>query len=131
MWSDPVADMLTRIRNGVRNKDKQVLIPRSKQKLAVCKVLKEEGFINDVEVIDDAKQGLIRVTLKYGPRGEKVITQLKKQSKAGLRRFVGVDEIPKVLNGLGIAILSTDKGVMSDRKCRELKVGGELVCTVQ
>lgn len=131
MWSDPVADMLTRIRNAVRNRDKQVLIPRSKEKLAICQVLKEEGYVGDIDTIDEANnQGQIRVMLKYGPRGEQVISQLKRASRAGLRKYVGVGEIPKVLNGLGIAVVSTSRGVMSDRKCREFKVGGELVCTV-
>lgn len=130
MWSDPIADLLTRIRNAVRNKAEHVMIPRSGFKVAIARVLKEEGYINDVEEIDDGVQGLIRLTLKYGPRGEQVITQLDRESKPGRREYVGVESIPKVLNGLGIAILSTSHGVMSDRKCRELKIGGELVCTV-
>lgn len=130
MWSDPIADLLTRIRNATRNKAEHVMIPRSGFKVAIAKVLKEEGYINDVEEIDDGVQGQIRLTLKYGPRGEHVITQLDRESKPGRREYVGVESIPKVLNGLGIAILSTSHGVMSDRKCREQKIGGELVCTV-
>lgn len=130
MWSDPVADMLTRIRNAVRNKSHQVMIPRSTLKCAICKVLKDEGFIEGFDEIDDGVQGKIRVTLKYGPRGEQVLNQLRRESKGGRRVFVGVDEIPKVLNGLGIAILSTNRGVVSDRICREQRVGGELLCTV-
>lgn len=130
MWSDPVADMLTRIRNSARNKAKHVMIPRSSLKCAICNVLKDEGYIEDFDEIDDGVQGKIRVTLKYGPRGEIVLNQLKRESKGGRRVFVGVDRIPKVLNGLGIAILSTSRGVMSDRKCREQRVGGELLCTV-
>lgn len=130
MWTDPIADLLTRIRNSIRNRSKSVLIPRSGVKLAVCKTLKDEGYITDVEEIDDARQGVLRVTLKYGPRGEQVITEIRRISKAGCRRYVGVDEIPQVLNGLGVAILSTSRGVLSDRKCRELKIGGELLCTV-
>jgi small subunit ribosomal protein S8 len=130
MWSDPVADMLTRIRNAARVRAKQVMIPRSGLRRAVCQVLKDEGYITDVEEIDDAKQGKIRVTMKYGPRGEPVLNFLRRESKAGCRKYVGVSEIPKVLNGLGIAILSTSRGVLSDRKCREQKLGGELICTV-
>jgi len=130
MWSDPVADMLTRIRNAVRNKAKEVMIPRSNLKCAICKVLKDEGYIEGFDEIDDGVQGRIRVTLKYGPRGEQVLNQLQRESKGGRRLFVGVDDIPKVLNGLGIAILSTNRGVVSDRVCREQRVGGELLCTV-
>lgn len=130
MWSDPVADLLTRIRNGVRNHAKQVLGPRSGMKLAVCRVLKEEGYIADVEEIEDDRQGKLRITLKYGPRGEQVINRIRRESKAGCRRYVSVEEIPTVLNGMGIAVLSTNQGVMSDRQCRERRLGGELVCTV-
>lgn len=130
MWSDPIADYLTRIRNAVRNHSEHVMIPRSGFKLAISKVLKEEGYINDVEEIDDGKQGQIRLTLKYGPRGQQVLSSMKRESKVGCRRYVGVDEIPKVLNGLGIAILSTSRGVLSDRRCREQRLGGELICTV-
>lgn len=130
MWSDPIADLLTRIRNAARNKAEHVMIPRSGFKVAIARVLKEEGYINDVEEIDDGLQGQIRLTLKYGPRGEQVITRLDRASKSGRRKYVGVEAIPRVLNGLGIAILSTSHGVMSDRKCREQRIGGELVCTV-
>ncbi|MCB9852454.1 MAG: 30S ribosomal protein S8 [Phycisphaerales bacterium] len=130
MWSDPVADMLTRIRNSARNKAKHVMIPRSNLKCAIAQVLKDEGFIEGFDEIDDGVQGKIRVALKYGPRGEIVLNELKRESKGGRRLFVGVDEIPQVLNGLGIAILSTSRGVLSDRKCREQRVGGELLCTV-
>lgn len=130
MWSDPIADLLTRIRNAVRNRAAEVMIPRSGVKLAICRTLKEEGYIKDVEEIADAKQGLLRVTLKYGPRGEQVLTSIKRESKVGRRLYVGANEIPDVLNGLGIAILSTSRGVLSSRTCRELKVGGELLCTV-
>lgn len=130
MWSDPIADLLTRIRNGVRIRAREVMIPRSGVKLAICKVLKEEGYIEDVEEIADAKQGLLRVTLKYGPRGELVLTSLKRESKAGCRKYVGAGEIPSVLNGLGIAILSTSHGVLSQRTCHEKKIGGELLCSV-
>lgn len=130
MWSDTIADLLTRIRNATRNHAEHVLVPRSGVKLAICQVLKEEGYVTDVEEIEDAKQGVLRVTLKYGPRGEQVLTRIQRASKAGRRWYVGVDEIPQVLNGLGVAILSTSRGVMSDRKCREQRIGGELLCTV-
>ena len=130
MWTDPIADLLTRIRNSVRNRSKTVMIPYSGVKMALCKVLKDEGYVLDVDKIDDAHQGQIRVTLKYGPRGEQVLTHIKRESKAGCRKFVGVEDIPSVLNGLGIAVLSTSQGVFSDRQCREMKIGGELLCTL-
>ena len=130
MWSDPIADLLTRIRNALRNHAREVSVPRSGVKLAICRALKEEGYLLDVEEIPDAKQGLLRVTLKYGPRGEQVLTHIQRASKTGCRKYVGVDEIVPVLNGLGISILSTSRGVMSDRKCRERRVGGEVLCTV-
>lgn len=129
MWSDPIADLLTRIRNAVRNRAESVMIPRSGLKVAVAAVLKEEGYVKEVEEIADGKQGLLRITLKYGPRGEQVLNELKRESTAGRRKYVGVDEIPQVLNGLGIAILSTSRGVMSDRRCRTERLGGELICT--
>ncbi len=130
MWSDPIADMLTRIRNASRNRAECVLVPRSTFKLAICKVLREEGYIADIDEIEDGGRGLLRLKLKYGPRGEHVINGLKRESKAGCRKYVNMDDIPRVLNGLGIAILSTSRGVMSDRRCREERVGGELLCTV-
>ena len=130
MWSDPIADLLTRIRNGIRNHVKHVMVPRSSVKLAVCQVLKDEGYITDVEEIDDSKQGVLRITLKYGPHGEQVLSQIRRESKSGRRVYLSTDELPKVLNGLGIAIVSTNRGMMSDRRCREQKIGGELVCTV-
>ncbi len=130
MWSDPIADLLTRIRNGVRNHSKQVTAPYSGVKLAVCKVLKDEGYLTDVDRLDDGKSGLLRVTLKYGPRGETVMSHIRRESKAGCRKYVGKGEVPRVLNGLGIAVVSTSRGVLSDRKCREQNVGGELLCTV-
>ncbi len=130
MWSDPIADLLTRIRNANRNQSKTVMAPRSGVKLAICQVLKLEGYITDVEEIADDKQGLLRITLKYGSRGELVLTRIQRESKSGCRKYVGLEEIPKVLNGLGISILSTSHGVMSDRQCREQRVGGELLCSV-
>ena len=130
MWSDPIADMLTRIRNAVRVRRSEVNIPSSKLKVGIAKVLKDEGYVNDFAVIDDAKQGILRVSLKYGPRGEDVIHKIQRVSRTGCRVYGGVADLPKVLDGLGIAIVSTSKGVMSDRACREQRVGGELLCTV-
>ena len=130
MWTDPIADLLTRIRNGVRNHSSQISLPHSRMKQAICEVLREEGYVGEVERIAGKPHDVLRVTLKYGPRGENVLTNIQRESKVGCRKYVGSRELPRVLNGLGIAVLSTSHGVMSDRKCREKKVGGELVCTV-
>lgn len=130
MWSDPIADMLTRIRNAARVQMREVKIPASKLKVGIANVLKEEGYINDYDVIEDSKQGILRVQLKYGSLGESAISTLDRCSKPGRRLYKKVDELPKVLNGMGIAIISTSHGVFSDRQCREKKVGGELLCTV-
>jgi small subunit ribosomal protein S8 len=131
MWSDPIADLLTRIRNAVRNRAPQMTVPYSGVKLAICKVLKDEGYIAGVDRIDaGGDKAHLRVQLKYGPRGEQVITSVRRESKAGRRLYVSCGEVPRVLNGLGIAIVSTSRGVMSDRQCREQKIGGELLCTV-
>ena len=127
---DPIADMLTRIRNANRVGRQKVLIPKSKICVGIAQVLKEEGYINDFDVIDDERQGSIRVTLKYSMAGEKVIHAIDRQSKPGCRVYRAVDELPQVLNGMGIVVVSTSKGVMSDRKAREANVGGELLCTV-
>ncbi len=130
MWSDPIADLLTQLRNGIRNRTKQVTLPFSRAKMNICQVFKEEGYVADVEKIPGtAGRDNLRVTLKYGPRGEQVWTCIRRESKVGCRKYVGVNEIPKVLNGLGIAVLSTSRGVLSDRKCREQNIGGELICT--
>jgi small subunit ribosomal protein S8 len=130
MWSDPIADMLTRIRNGVRIDRSEVKIPSSKLKVGIARVLKEEGYIADYDEIDDGRQGILRVSLKYGPTGEKAITKIDRTSKPGRRVYTGTKDLPRVLDGLGIAIVSTSHGVMSDRQCREKKVGGEVLCTV-
>lgn len=130
MWSDPVADMLTRIRNAVRMRSREVKIPASNLKLGIAKVLQEEGYILGFDRIADTKQGILRIQLKYNQRGEPVIRELKRESKSGCRVYRAVDEMPRVLNGLGIAIVSTNRGVLSDRQCKEMKVGGELLCTV-
>jgi small subunit ribosomal protein S8 len=127
---DPIADMLTRIRNANRVGRQKVLIPKSKICVGIAQVLKDEGYITDYDVIDDDRQGQIRVTLKYSMAGEKVIHAIDRQSKPGCRVYRAVDELPKVLNGMGIVVVSTSKGVMSDRKAREANVGGELICTV-
>lgn len=130
MWSDPIADMLTRVRNAVRVRRPEVLIPSSKIKIGIARVLKEEGYINGFDVIEDTHQGKLRVQLKYGDRGEDVIHQLTRESKTGCRVYRKVKDLPRVLDGLGIAIVSTSQGVLSDRTCRERGVGGELLCTV-
>jgi len=127
---DPIADMLTRIRNANRVGRRMVMIPRSKICLGIAQVLKDEGFIEDYDSIDDDTQGQSRVKLKYSTSGDKVIHAIDRESKPGRRVYRGVNELPKVLNGLGICVVSTSKGVMSDRKARENNVGGELLCTV-
>jgi len=127
---DPIADMLTRIRNANRVGRKLVLIPKSKICAGIAQVLKDEGYIDEFDVIDDERQGQIRVKLKYSMSGDKVIHAIDRASKPGRRIYRAVDELPNVLNGMGIAVVSTSKGVMSDRKAREQNVGGELLCTV-
>src|ERR1700722_7199884 len=127
---DPIADMLTRIRNSNRVGRKMVLIPKSKICIGIAHVLKEEGYISEVDMIDDGSQGQIRITLKYTNTGEKIIHAIDRESKPGRRLYKKVGDIPSVLNVLGIAVVSTSKGVMSDRQAREQNVGGELLCTV-
>ena len=127
---DPIADMLTRIRNANRVGRKLVQVPKSKICTGIAQVLKDEGYIESFDVIDDAQQGLIRIKLKYSSNGSKVIHDLDRESKPGCRVYRKVDDLPRVLNGMGIAVVSTSKGVMSDRKAREANVGGELLCTV-
>ena len=127
---DPIADMLTRIRNANRVGRKLVLINKSKICTGIAEVLKDEGYIEAFDVIDDGKQGQIRVKLKYSMSGDKVIHEIERLSKPGRRVYNKVEELPKVLNGMGIAVISTSKGVMSDRRAREQNVGGELLCTV-
>jgi len=128
--SDPIADMLTRIRNALTARHDVVNVRASKVCQGLCQVLKDEGYIQDFKRIEDAKQGLLRVYLKYGPRGEEVVTELKRGSRPGRRVYSAVSDIPRPMGGLGIAIVSTSRGVLSDRKCRELNVGGEVLCTV-
>ncbi|MCS7033446.1 MAG: 30S ribosomal protein S8 [Phycisphaerae bacterium] len=127
---DPIADMLTRIRNANRVGRRIVQIPRSKICTGIAQVLRDEGYIEGFDLVDDKRQGLIRITLKYSVNGERVIHAIDRASKPGRRVYRGVKELPRVLNGMGIAVVSTSKGVMSDRKAREHNVGGELLCTV-
>ncbi len=127
---DPIADMLTRIRNAVRNRSKKVDVLNSKVCRGIAGVLKDEGYIDSFDVVEDGRQGLIRLKLRYGPSGEAVLHSLSRQSKPGCRRYSQVGEIPKPVQGLGIAIVSTSQGVLSDRACREKRVGGELLCTI-
>ncbi|ANE46795.1 30S ribosomal protein S8 [Paenibacillus swuensis] len=130
VMSDPVADMLTRIRNANVVRHETVELPASKQKKEIAEILKREGFIRDAEYIEDNKQGIIRIFLKYGPNNERVITGLKRISKPGLRVYTKSTEVPRVLGGLGIAIISTSKGVMTDKEARQTKAGGEVICYV-
>ena len=126
--SDPLADMLTRIRNAGMVRYETVDVPMSNLKAGVAKVLRDEGYIKDYQVIEDNKQGTLRIELKYGPHDEKVINGLRRVSKPGLRKYVKADDIPKVLSGLGISILSTSKGIITDRDARRLRIGGEILC---
>jgi small subunit ribosomal protein S8 len=129
--NDPIADMLTRIRNATRNKAKHVACMNNKICRGVAEVLREEGFINDFDVVErEGKSGLLNINLKYGPRGEALINSLHRESKPGRRLYTKMKDIPRPVQGLGIAIVSTSSGVMSDRKAREVGVGGELLCTV-
>ena len=128
--TDPVADMLTRVRNASYAKHETVDVPASIMKKSIAQILLEEGYIKNFQLIDNGTQGVIRVALKYGAGKEKVISGLRRVSKPGLRVYAGADELPKVLRGLGIAIVSTSKGVMTDKKAREAHVGGEVLAFV-
>ena len=130
MVTDPVADMLARIRNGSLAEHEKVDIPSSKLQVRLAEILKEEGFIKNFRLIEDKRQGVLRVYLKYGPGQERVISGLRRVSKPGRRRYVGADRIPSVLGGMGVAILSTPQGVLTDRESRKAKVGGEVLCYV-
>ncbi len=129
IMTDPIADMLTRVRNALQARHETVEIPANKEKVEIARILKEEGFITDYTVDGDLKK-TITITLKYGPNGEKVINGLKRISKPGLRAYAKVDAIPRVLNGLGIAIISTSKGLMTDKEAKRQHVGGEVVAYV-
>jgi len=129
--SDPIADMLTRIRNALRSHHEVVNIRASKVCEGIARVLKTEGYISDYKRIEDAtKQGIIRVYLKYGPRGEEIVSEIKRMSKPTRRIYRGVNDLPRPLNGLGISIVTTSKGVMSDRECRQNNISGEVLCIV-
>lgn len=130
VMTDPIADMLTRIRNANKMRHEKVMIPGSKLKLEILNVLKNEGFVEDVEFKKDNKQGTISVTLKYTKENERVIKGLKRISKPGLRIYAEAEKLPKVLNGLGIAVISTSKGIMTDKEARNQKVGGEVLAYV-
>ncbi len=129
MLTDPIADMLTRIRNAVRINAEKVDVPASRMKVEIAKILKEEGFIKGYKILKDKRQGILRVALKYVD-GESVISGLKRVSKPGRRVYVSRTEIPKVMGGVGIAILTTSKGMLSDKACRREGVGGEVICYV-
>jgi small subunit ribosomal protein S8 len=130
VMSDPIADMLTRIRNANQVGHEKVEIPGSNIKRAIAEILKREGFVRDAEFIADDKQGVIRLFLKYGKGQERVVTGLKRISKPGRRVYVNHDSIPRVLGGLGVAVLSTSKGILTDREARGARVGGEVVCYI-
>ena len=128
--TDPVADMLTRIRNANNAKHETVDVPASNMKKSIAQILLDEGYIKAFQIVDDGTQGIIRITLKYNAGKEKVISGLRRVSKPGLRVYAGAEELPKVLKGLGIAIVSTSKGVMTDKKARENHIGGEVLAFV-
>jgi small subunit ribosomal protein S8 len=128
--SDPIADMLTRIRNANMVRHEKLEVPASNLKKEIAEILKREGFIRDVEYVEDSKQGIIRIFLKYGQNDERVITGLKRISKPGLRVYAKTNEVPKVLNGLGIALVSTSNGLLTDKEARAKQVGGEIVAYV-
>lgn len=130
VMTDPIADMLTRIRNANVVRHEKLELPASNVKKEIAEILKREGFIRDVEYIADNKQGIIRIFLKYGPNNERVITGLKRISKPGLRVYAQANEVPRVLNGLGIAIVSTSQGVISDKEARSKQIGGEVLAYV-
>ena len=130
MMTDPIADMLTRIRNGNKANHKMITVPSSNEKKAIAQILLDEGFITGFNVEDDNKQGILTIDLKYTENGERVISGLRRISKPGLRVYVKANEVPKVLDGLGTAIISTSKGLMTDRAARRENVGGEVICYV-
>lgn len=130
VMTDPIADFLTRIRNANMAKHESLEVPASKIKRDIAEILKNEGFVRDVEYIDDDKQGIIRVFLKYGKGNERVISGIRRISKPGLRSYVKADAVPKVLNGLGIAILSTSEGVITDKEARAKKIGGKVIAYI-
>jgi small subunit ribosomal protein S8 len=128
--TDPIADLLTRIRNAARIRKKEVTIPSSKLKVELAKILKEEGYIRNFKVVDDNKQGMLNISLKYTDDNQSVISGLRRISRPGCRLFCTRDSVPKVLDGLGIAIVSTSKGVLTGKRCEDLGVGGEILCHI-
>ncbi|GAB4147903.1 MAG: 30S ribosomal protein S8 [Planctomycetaceae bacterium] len=130
MMTDPIADMLTRIRNAIRIERPTVDIPSSREKVGIAEALKREGYIWDFEVVEQAPQNVLRINLKYGPNGERVIQNIERTSKPGRRVYSSVTDLPDVRQGLGVCILSTSKGIMSNREARKEHVGGEVLCTI-
>lgn len=130
MMTDPIADMLTRVRNACRAGHRKVDIPSSGMKREIARILKESGFVHNYAYIDDNRQGYLRLYLKYGSDEESAIQGLNRESRPGLRKYVGKNEIPRILNGLGVAILSTSRGILTDRTARREGVGGEVICSV-
>jgi small subunit ribosomal protein S8 len=130
MMTDPIADMLTRIRNAAKAKFETVDIPASNMKKSIAQILKDEGYIRNFKVVEDNKQGVLQIFLKYGPKGEQVITDIRRVSKPSRHVYAGKDAIAPVRSGLGMTILSTSKGVMTDREARKQGVGGEIICTL-
>jgi small subunit ribosomal protein S8 len=130
MLTDPIADMLTRIRNSVLIKAEKVDIPASRLKVEIAKIMKEEGFIKSYKIIKDKKQGVLRVTLKYAPDNKPIVEGLKRISKPGRRVYVGKGEVPSVMSGMGIAVVTTPKGILTDKACRREGVGGEVLCYI-
>ncbi|HOP61182.1 MAG TPA: 30S ribosomal protein S8 [Candidatus Saccharicenans sp.] len=128
--TDPIADMLTRIRNAVRAKKKEVNLPSSRLKVEIARILKEEGYIKNYKLIEDNKQGILNITLKYTDNNQSAITGLRRVSKPGCRIYCNQDSIPKVLDGLGIVIISTSRGVMTGQQCEKLGLGGEVLCEI-
>jgi small subunit ribosomal protein S8 len=130
MMTDPIADMLTRMRNGLMAKHEEVEMPSSRIKTEMASILKAEGYIKNYHLIEDKKQGILKIYLKYDEKGKSVIRGLKRISKPGCRLYVKARKIPRIANGLGIAILTTPRGILVDRTCRQLKVGGEVLCFI-
>ncbi len=128
--TDPIADLLTRIRNAVQAKKSELSLPSSRMKVEIVKILKEEGYIRNFKVIDDSKQGILNISLKLNQEGKSVLSGLKRISKPGCRIYCKSDSVPKVLDGLGIAIVSTSRGILTGRQCEEFGVGGEVLCSI-
>ena len=128
--TDPIADMLTRIRNAIMVNKDTVEVPSSNMKKAIAKIKLDEGYIADYKLVEDGYNGVIQITLKYAGKGKSVINGLKRVSKPGLRSYAGVENMPKVLNGLGIAVVSTNKGIMTDKQAKAANVGGEVLCYI-